>query len=229
VATRCAEEDVEVTLRPLRETGVPVTWSAAERTTAFSFRYEEERRVMAVEAIGPAWSGEDVESWAAPALEGAAWAHVGALLRSDFGPEAISALAAGGRKLLVDAQGLLRRAALGPLQRDGDIDPGVLAPIQALKLSESEARVLAGGTDVAALRSLGVPEVVLTLGSSGSLVVAGALAEHVAAEPVDVADPTGAGDSYALGYAAARVAGADPVEAARSASDLVTHLLRGRT
>jgi sugar/nucleoside kinase (ribokinase family) len=228
VATCCAAADEPVVLEPLRRTGVAVTWRESARTTAFSYRFEGERRLMALDAVGEAWTEHDVETWAAPALDGAGWVHVGALLRSDFGREAMRALTARGCKLLVDAQGLVRLPVVGPLRRDGAVDPAVLASIQALKLSESEAHTLAGGVTEESLRSLGVPEVVLTLGSSGSLVVDAAGAERVHADVVEASDPTGAGDTYALGYVAARAEGAAPVEAARSASSLVTRLLAER-
>ncbi len=225
---RCAGADADVALTPLEATGLPLVWEPGRVTTAFAFHYEGERRVMAVEAIGDPWTPADVTGWAAPALAGAKWVHVGALLRSDFGVETLRALAADGRRLLVDAQGLVRRPEVGPLQRDGDVDPDALHTIQALKLSEAEARLLAGGVDVAALRSLGVPEVVLTLGSAGSLVVTPDAAERVPAEPVPIADPTGAGDTYSLGYVAARAAGAAPVDSARRASALVAAVLAER-
>jgi sugar/nucleoside kinase (ribokinase family) len=228
LATRCAPEDADVALAPLEALGLPLTWRAGARTTAFAFHYEGERRVMTLEAVGDPWTPADVEGWAAPALEGAGWVHVGALLRSDFGAATLDAAARRGRRLLVDAQGLVRLPRTGPLSRDGELESGVLAAVHALKLSESEALLLAGGTDEESLRSLGVPEVVLTLGSAGSLVVTGDTAERVAAEPVAVSDPTGAGDTYAVGYVAARAAGATPVEAARQAGDVVTRVLAAR-
>ena len=40
--------------------------------------------------------------------------------------------------------------------------------ITALKLNDEEAEQLCGGTDEASLRSLGIPEIVLTLGSEGA-------------------------------------------------------------
>ncbi len=45
--------------------------------------------------------------------------------------------------------------------------PGRARPVSMLKLSEEEARSLAGGFDARALARLGVPEVVVTLGSRG--------------------------------------------------------------
>jgi sugar/nucleoside kinase (ribokinase family) len=223
---RCAETDRATCLQPLQALGVPVIWRPVASTTAFSFHYEDHRRVMRVDAIAEPWSPDDVGGWAAPALDGAEWVHAGALLRSDFPPQTLAALARG-RSVLIDAQGLVRRAEVGPLARDGDVDSASFAHLTVLKLSESEARVLAGGVAPDDLRALGVPEVVLTLGATGSLVVAGAVAEPIAAEPVEGdVDPTGAGDSFSFAYLAARAAGAHPVEAARHASAFVSELLR---
>jgi sugar/nucleoside kinase (ribokinase family) len=228
IATRCAGSDADVALTPLEGTGLPLVWQPGRVTTSFAFHYEGERRVMSVDAVGDPWTPADIGGWAAPALEGTEWVHVGALLRSDFGVETLRALAAEGRRLLVDAQGLVRRPEVGPLRRDGAVPADVLETVQVLKLSEAEARLLAGGVDVAMLRSLGVPEVVLTLGSAGSLVVTATAAERVAAEPIAVADPTGAGDTYSLGYVTARADGAEPAEAARRASALVAAVLAER-
>ena len=228
LAARCAVDDVQVALEPLRSIGLPLAWAPGTKTTAFAFHYEGEHRVMTVEAVGDPWTPEDVTGWAASALDGAGWVHVGALLRSDFPADTLRAVATGGRRLLVDAQGLVRRAAVGPLESAGDVDAAVLAAVRVLKLNEDEARLLAGGAEVGALRSLGVPEVVLTLGSAGSLVVTADAAERVPAEPVVVADPTGAGDTYAIGYLAARAGGAAPVQAARQASALVAGVLAER-
>lgn len=88
--------------------------------------------------------------------------------------------------------------------------------------------MLIGGTDAASLRTLGVPEVILTLGSAGSVVVTRDAVKRVNVEPVAVSDPTGAGDTYAIGYAVARAAGAEPVAAARRASALVADVLAAR-
>jgi sugar/nucleoside kinase (ribokinase family) len=98
-----------------------------------------------------------------------------------------------------------------------------------LKLAEEEARVLVGGPDEAALRSLGVPEVVVTLGSRGSLVLAEGRLERVAARPVDgKVDPTGAGDAFAAAYLVSRASGHAPAAAARRATAVVAGLLDGR-
>ena len=64
-------------------------------------------------------------------------------------------------------------------------------------MNEDEARILAGSLESEALRALGVPEVVLTLGSQGSRVIVGETVADVAPRPVDgTVDPTGAGDAF---------------------------------
>jgi len=126
----------------------------------------------------------------------ARWVHVGALARSDFPAETLAELAGGGRQ------------------------------VSFLKLNEEEARVLVGGVDAGALGSLGVPEVLVTLGSRGSLVLADGVLEEIDAEPIEGADPTGAGDAFAAAYLAARSDDQAPVAAAHSATELVARLLR---
>jgi sugar/nucleoside kinase (ribokinase family) len=226
IATRCAAVDRDSLVSQLEGLGLPVTWAPGATTAAFSFHYEGDHRAMTVDAVGDPWTPADVEGWASTAL-GTEWVHVGALLRSDFPTETVAVLAAGGRRLLVDAQGLVRVGEVGPLQRDGNVDRDLLRHLAVLKLSEDEAAILAGGNDPDALRALGVPEVVLTLGSSGSLVVTPDSVARVEITPISAADPTGAGDTYSLAYLHARARGQAPADAARSASAVVSAILAG--
>ncbi|MDH5280636.1 MAG: carbohydrate kinase family protein, partial [Thermoleophilia bacterium] len=131
-----------------------------------------------------------------------------------------------GRRLLVDAQGLVRLASVGPLERDADVDPAALRSLAVLKLNEDEARILAGGVEPDLLRALGIPEIVLTLGSAGALLVTTSGSERIEQVPVEgVVDPTGAGDAFSAAYVSARAQGATPVEAARAANALAAELV----
>lgn len=229
IVARCAPAHRDLGVPPLERLGLPVRWRAGTTTTEFAFHYEGGHRVMEVRAVGDPWLPADVEGWAAPGLQGAEWVQVGALLRTDFPAATLAALARGGRRLLLDGQGLVRRARVGPLEHEGVAERSVLEHVTALKLSESEARALVGSVDLERLLGLGVPEVLVTLGDRGSLVLAGGTVERVAVEPARAdADPTGAGDALSLAYVAARAAGAAPLEAARSASGLVTDFLAAR-
>jgi sugar/nucleoside kinase (ribokinase family) len=150
------------------------------------------------------------------------------LARSDF-PAATLAALARGRRVSFDGQGLVRPDRTGPLELDAAYDPEILRHVSVLKLAEEAARVLVGEPDGEALRSLGVPEVVVTLGSQGSLVLAEGRLERVAARPVDgEVDPTGAGDAFAAAYLVSRASGHAPAAAARRATAVVAGLLDGR-
>jgi sugar/nucleoside kinase (ribokinase family) len=210
-------------LPPLEAFGLPVTWQQSSTTTEYAFHYEGERRIMWQNAVGDSWTPEQAVAGAADA----AWIDVCALTRSDFPPGTLAALARDGRRLLVDAQGLVRTPRLGPLHTDADIGD-VLTHIEVLKLNDEEAATLVGSVEPEALRTLGVPEVLFTLGSRGAWVVTPAQSEHVPSIPVDgPVDPTGAGDTYSVAYLVQRAAGAEPVEAARAAAATVAELIAG--
>jgi len=183
---------------------------------------------MTVDGLGPEWTPEDMRDWVGRGLDGAGWVQVAALRRGEFSAPALAELARG-RRVLLDGQGLVRPAAAGPLEQDADYDAAVLEHVSVLKLSESEAELLAGGVEEQALRGLGVPEVVVTLGSRGALVLDRTGVEHVPGRPVDPSrDPTGAGDAFGAAYIAARADGNGPAGAARRAAGLVADLLAGR-
>lgn len=221
VTASCAAADRATLLPALEALGLPLSWRPSSRTTAYAFHYEGDHRVMRQDAIGDPWTPEQ----ALAAAGEAEWVHVGALTRTDFPAETLAALAADGRTLLVDAQGLVRRPTLGPLQCDGDVGDA-LGHVTLLKLDEEEAIALTGSLDPARIGRLGVPEAIVTLGSRGSFVVTAAGVEHVEPGPTEGrVDPTGAGDMYAAAYLDARARGAVPGEAARSASALVAELI----
>ncbi len=197
----------------------------AETTSGFAIDHDGELRTMRVTAEGSRWSPEDAAAIAADVE----WVHVAPLLRDEFPAETLVALATG-RRLSLDGQGLVRVPAVGPLREDAEFDPAVLEHVTVLKLSEHEAGLVAGGRfDLDAAARLGVPEVLLTLGSRGALVFADGRATPVEpAGPVTHVHATGAGDTFAIGYAVGRLDGLDPVGAARSAAALVSAVLADR-
>jgi ribokinase len=69
-----------------------------------------------------------------------------------------------------------------------------------------------------ALHRTGFPEIAIKNGAEPVIVAAGGRVEQVPVAPAQVVDPTGAGDSFCGAYAACRLLGNDPVEAARRAS-----------
>ena len=102
--------------------------------------------------------------------------HLGSLLSDDFPLEVIKFMSAKGI-LSVDAQGYLREVRgekVYPV--DWEEKREALKYIDILKVNEHEAAVLTGSSDydeaVHLLHEWGVKEVLLTLGSEGSLIYA---------------------------------------------------------
>ena len=222
---KCGDPDRAQWQRSLAAIGLPASLSTGGETTAFSFSYDAGgARTMNVEVVGEPWGLDEPPPGLLRRVESL---HVAPLLRSDFDAAALERLGSG-RRLLLDAQGLVRVPKTGPLALDADFDPEVLRHVSILKISEEEADVLAGG-DRDALADLGVPEIVLTLGVRGSVVIVNGRAEEIPARPVDDAvDPTGTGDAFASAYLSARANGHVPSSAARRATALVAALLMGR-
>ena len=221
IVAKCAAPDRSRILPPLAQLGFPIQWRDSKRTAAFAIDYEGERRRMLVEAIADPWTTDEVR------LPGVTWVHAAPLTRGDFPPATLAELARG-RRLSLDGQGLVRAARVGPLELDADYDPALLRSVSVLKLAEDEAELLVEGLDERALARLGVPEVVVTLGSRGCIVYHEGIAELVRSRRVESADPTGAGDGFAAAYLAARSRGAPPAAAARRACALVADLLSRR-
>jgi sugar/nucleoside kinase (ribokinase family) len=231
VVAKCGEAEQRSYLRLLAALGLPISLSAGGETTSFSFRYDAAgKREMEVRTIGEPWSEADAPERALRRVE---WVHAAPLLRDDFPSEALERIAHR-RRVLIDGHGLVRARRVGPLALDGDFDLALLRHFAILKLAEEEAQAILGGDGkLEELRELGVPEVVVTFGAGGSLVLTRDAAVRVTTRPAR-GDPTGAGDAFSVAYLNARAGGHRPISAARRASALVSallsnSLLRGRT
>jgi sugar/nucleoside kinase (ribokinase family) len=210
ILARCGDADRRMLLPRLAALGVPSRVLHGEHTSAFSFTYAGDRRLMHVDAIGEAWTPDDARALDAHVR----WVHVAPLLRSDFDTDTLAALARG-RRLLLDGQGLVRVPKVGALELDGDFDAGVLEYVTILKLAEEEAEIV-GNVDV--------PELLITRGSRGSTVRHEGRTVDVPAHPLPL-DPTGAGDAFGAAYLSLRAEGYGPVAAARRATSVVASLL----
>jgi sugar/nucleoside kinase (ribokinase family) len=221
LVTKLAEEDAR---RGLHALGVPVSWRPASRTIGFRIENSAEGRALELEETGEPWSLADAQGWMREALAGCDWIHAGALTGTDFPPEVLAALSRG-RRLSFDGQGLVRSSAPGPVELGSEFDSDMLMHVDVLKLSQEEADALGLRLDESSLGSLGVPEVVVTLGSKGSVVYADGIAEHVPTRPLDIVDPTGAGDAFIAAYLSYRSRRHSAPSAAHLASEVVQRLL----
>lgn len=144
--------------------------------------------------------------------------HLGPLLADDMPVELIKVLAKKGRVSL-DAQGYLRKVENKKVCAiDWKEKKEALPFIHFLKANEHEMEVLTGLKDVQSAAKLlsewGVKEVVITLGSMGSVIYTdGKFYDIPAYIPKAVTDATGCGDTYMAGYLYQRVQGASPQDA----------------
>jgi sugar/nucleoside kinase (ribokinase family) len=213
VATKLADED-----RPrLAGLGLPILAESAPRTIEFRIENDGDGRRLAIDELGEPWSPAEARGWLTRALADSDWVHAGALTRADFPAETLAVLARG-RVLSLDGHGLVRRADLGDLVLEAAYDPDVLRQVSVLKLGHEELDALGLELTESSLASLGVREVVVTLGKTGAVVYADGLAEHVPTIPLEGVDPTGAGDSWMTAYLSYRRRRHSPVSAARLAN-----------
>ncbi len=153
--------------------------------------------------------------------------HLGSLLADDFSLDVVKHLAGKGL-LSVDAQGYLREVRGEKVYAvDWNDKLEALKYITVLKANEHESEKLTGESDpyksARILADWGVKEVLLTLGSEGSLIYAdGKFHEIPAYIPAEVIDATGCGDTYMTGFLYMRNKGASFEEAGRFAAAMCT-------
>ena len=152
--------------------------------------------------------------------------HIGALLADDFSNEFVEELSKRG-KISIDCQGYLREVRgdkVYPVDWADKLE--VLKFVDVLKANEMEMKVLTGTSDVykaaRLLNSWGVKEVLLTLGSMGSVLYDGENFTMIPAFKAEVVDATGCGDTYMAGYLYKRAKGESVEEAARFAAAMAT-------
>lgn len=153
--------------------------------------------------------------------------HLGSLLADDFSLDVIRFLSQKGL-VSVDSQGYLREVREQNVYAvDWNEKKEALQYIHFLKANEHEMEVLTGYDDVAMaakqLYDWGVKEVLITLGSMGSVIYDGTTFHKIPAyKPKEVVDATGCGDTYMTGYLYKRAKGAGIEEAGRFAAAMST-------
>lgn len=207
----------------LRAKGIQVEVLPSRKTVYFENIYGENQddRKQRVLAKADPFTVEELKD------EEAKFFHLGSLLSDDFSLDVVKLLSGKG-KLAVDAQGYLREVRGEQVYpTDWKDKREALKYIDILKVNEHEAEVLTGFKDFkqAALQlaEWGVKEVLLTLGSLGSIIYAEGTFYKIPAYPAkNVVDATGCGDTYSLGYLYMRNKGASYEEAGCFAAALST-------
>jgi sugar/nucleoside kinase (ribokinase family) len=182
-----------------------------------------------VASLGDPFLPVDIDSWMAATLARCGSVVAGAQWTGDFPPETLAALAAGGRRVFLDAQGLVRPARLGAIELDGPFDVRLVPGVGVLKCAEAEADALFGDAGPSVAIEAGVPVVVLSLGERGAVVFTPQATTPIGVDAVvGLADTVGAGDMFLTLLAAAMADGASPEAATATACDRTAAILRGR-
>lgn len=203
--------------------GIDVSMNASRNTVFFENIYGENQneRKQRVLAKADPFTIQQLEHVDAKVF------HLGSLLADDFPTEVVEYLSSKGR-VSIDVQGYLREV------RDEKVYPidwkeklKVLKHTYYLKVNETEMETITGLKDAHEAAKLihawGVTEVIITLGSEGSLVyVDDKFYEIPAYPPHEVVDATGCGDTYSAGYLYRRLQGATPTEAGKFAAAMCT-------
>jgi sugar/nucleoside kinase (ribokinase family) len=222
LVTALAESEMHV-VEELRAKGIEVNVLPSEHTVYFENIYSEnqDHRTQRVLQKADPFTVEQLLNINARIF------HLGPLLADDIPVELIKALAAKG-KVSLDVQGYLRKVENKQvIPIDWQAKKEGLQYIQTLKANESEMEVLTGIKDVRkgaqVLYDWGVKEVVITLGSMGSVIYNGRTFFNIPAYvPAAVIDATGCGDTYMAGFLYQRIKGASLQDAGEFAAAMAT-------
>jgi sugar/nucleoside kinase (ribokinase family) len=210
-------------VQDLRDKGIEVKTLPSTHTVCFENIYTEnlDHRTQRVTRQADPFTADQLRPIKAKVF------HLGPLLAGDIPLESIRTLSVKGIVSL-DVQGYLRKvkdeqvcAIDWPAKREA------LACVDILKANESEMHVLTGFKDVRRSAKLlagwGVKEVVITLGSKGSVIFYQDRFHTIPAyTPETNVDTTGCGDTYMAGYLYQRIRGAGIQEAGEFAAAMAT-------
>jgi sugar/nucleoside kinase (ribokinase family) len=221
--TAVAENEMHF-VSELRNKGTDVVSYPTAHTVCFENIYtsNQDHRVQKV--------SQKADSFTIDQLKGteASIFHLGPLLADDI-PVALIKHLASITKVSLDAQGYLRqvRGNNDVYAIDWQEKRDALQYVHVLKANETEAAVLTGSTDIyqsaRILADWGVAEVLLTLGSMGSVIYADSKFYMIPAfTPTAVIDATGCGDTYMAGYLYRRCKGDSAEQAGRFAAAMAT-------
>lgn len=218
LVTALAETEMQ-SVTDLRDLGIDVKALPSKHTVYFENIYGEnqDNRTQRVLQKADAFTVADLRDTEAIIF------HLGPLLADDIPTDLIKNLFSRGN-VSVDAQGYLREVIdKGVHAIDWTDKKEALQCVDILKVNEHELEVLTGIADIRegakVLAEWGVKEVVVTLGSMGSVILHDKeFYEIPAYKPTEVVDATGCGDTYMAGYLYRRIKSDSVLDAGKFAS-----------
>ena len=222
LVTKIGQESQEEVDR-LRQMNINVVSYSSRHSVFFENCYglDSDQRTQRVLAKADPFTIEEMKPLQAEVF------HLGSLLADDFSPEIVKYLSQKGR-ISIDVQGYLREVRGEKVYAVDWKDMDTVLPyVDMIKLNEHEMRAIMQlnnpKTVAEKLASYGIREVIITLGSYGSLIYADKTYYEIPAySPQKIVDATGCGDTYSTGYLYMRSQGATFQEAGRFASAMCT-------
>ena len=222
LVTKLAQEDQKV-VEQLQAEGISAQCFDSQHTVFFENKYgaDSNQRTQRLLDKADPFTVNEVKDLEANVF------HLGTLLSDDFAEEVFPLLREKGR-ISVDVQGFLRKVEGEQVFATDWKNMDKLLPyITILKLNEQEMVATTHKEDpyevAAILNNAGVDEVLLTLGSYGSVIgVKGECIRIPAYHAEHIVDATGCGDTYTAGYLYARATGASYKEAGQFAAAMCT-------
>jgi sugar/nucleoside kinase (ribokinase family) len=209
----------------LRAKGIEVNVAALSEHTVYfenSYTQDQDHRTQRVLQQADSFVAEHLVNMRAGIF------HLGPLLADDMPAEIIKVLSGKG-KVSLDVQGYLRKVENNKVHSiDWPAKKEALQYVDILKANEFEMEVLTGCTDVrkaaVVLFDWGVKEIVITLGSRGSVIYNGIDFYDIPAfrPATSVVDATGCGDTYMAGYLYQRIKGTPFQQAGEFAAAMAT-------
>ncbi|GAA4338414.1 PfkB family carbohydrate kinase [Mucilaginibacter gynuensis] len=220
--TALAETEIRF-VDDLRAKGIKVDALPSTHTVNFENIYSEnqDHRTQRVAQKADPFTPEQLTGTEAKVF------HLGPLLADDMDLTLIKSLA-DRAKVSLDVQGYLREVRDQQVHAiDWPVKKAALQYIHTLKANEHETEVLTGSKNIhegaKILAGWGVKEVVITLGSMGSVIYADGVFYTIPAfKPTAVIDATGCGDTYMAGYLYQRTKGADIQQAGEFAAAMAS-------
>ncbi|NTS42776.1 ribokinase [Flavisolibacter sp. BT320] len=207
----------------LRKRGVEVVVHPSLHTVYFENIYgtDTDHRVQRVNQKADAFTPEQLNGVDAAII------HFGPLLADDF-PGSVLRQVARQHKVSLDVQGFLRKVDnCNVVPVDWKEKREQLPFVEFFKANEEELAVVTGQTSIEEgaklLQQWGAKEVIITLGSRGSLVFSGTAVYTIPAfVPEQITDATGCGDTYMAGYLYKRAKGAGIQQSGEFAAAMAT-------
>jgi len=220
--TKAAEKDIGL-LSDLIKNNISIFYKASQETTFFENIYPEglDFRIQNVKYIAQPFSTEDIPDISTRIF------HLGPLTKEDIPIEILKVLSKKA-KISLDIQGFLRKIERGKVKSvDWEEKDEGLAYVDILKTDETEAKILSGEDNIkkAALKlsAHGIDEIIVTLGSKGSLIYSKRKFYSIPSFPAKkIVDVTGCGDTYMAGYIYKRLKLADIDESGRFAAAMAS-------